>query len=465
MGLMLGRSFYNDAFGMSSSLLACEISNLSDPLEHSNDQNSWASTVEVAALSDIGMRRANNQDSYRVALAESPAQWQRQGHLLLVADGMGAHAAGELASKMAVDLIPHHLYKHHEMAPAESLARAFQEANADIYRRGHSSFEFHSMGTTCSGLALLPEGAVVAHVGDSRVYQLDGNTLYQLTFDHSLVWEMQAAGRVSEEAAKSGIIPKNVITRSLGPNSDVLVDLEGPYPIRNDNRFLLCSDGLSGQITDEEIAIILKLLSPSQAAQLFVDLSNLRGGPDNITAVVVRVASEDITTDNSEPMIPQTEANRKQFSKALGLVAGICLLVSVGLVTIGQVALAVVSGLLGLAAIAVGVFQLNTRRDPPEQPSTRYGMGPHRSYTARATESFFQYLAGTMKPLKEAAEEQEWSINWSEVNEKYAKASRMADEKDYAEAIRLQSEVIINLMNQIRNQRSEEKTSDSSVGL
>lgn len=410
------------------------------------------------------MRRANNQDSFRLLAAESREIWQRQGHFFLVADGMGAHAAGELASKMAVDLIPHHLYKLQEMAPAESLVRAFQNANSDIFRRGHSSFEFHSMGTTCSSLALLPEGAVVAHVGDSRVYQLDGDTLYQLTFDHSLVWEMQAAGRVSEEAARSGLIPKNVITRSLGPNSDVMIDLEGPFPIRLNNRFLLCSDGLSGQVTDEEIAIILKLLPPAKAVQFFVDLSNLRGGPDNITAVVVQVVSNDIVTGESESIAPQREPLRKPFSKALAIVAGICLVVAVGLAVIGQTALAVVTCALGVAAMLAGIFQRTSIPEPAEQDSTRYGMGPHRSYAARATQEFSEYLAGTMKPLREAAEEQEWKIDWSQINEKYAKALRLADEKDYAEAIRLQSEVVIELMNQIRHQRNDQ-ASDSEVGL
>ena len=184
----------------------------------------------------------------RVMLAESKTAWQRQGHFFAVADGMGAHAAGELASKLAVELIPHHYAKYREMAPPEALHRAINETNAEIFRRGQANIEFRSMGTTCSVLTLLPEGAVVAHVGDSRVYQLSGDQLYQLTFDHSLVWEMQAAGKVTDETARSGVIPKNVITRSLGPNASVQIDLEGPFPIRTGNRFLLCSDGLSGQI-------------------------------------------------------------------------------------------------------------------------------------------------------------------------------------------------------------------------
>src|SRR5690606_34723748 len=185
----------------------------------------WKDTVRHAVLTDIGMRRAINQDSMSVLLAESRPSWEKQGHLFIVADGMGAHAAGELASKLAVELIPHHYAKLREYPPAEALHKSIAEANAEIYRRGQANIEFRSMGTTCSVLDLLPEGAVVAHVGDSRVYQLHGDQLYQLTFDHSLVWEIQAAGEVTEETARSGVIPKNVITRSLGPNASVQIDL------------------------------------------------------------------------------------------------------------------------------------------------------------------------------------------------------------------------------------------------
>src|SRR6185503_15786006 len=131
----------------------------------------------------------------------------------------------------------------------------------------------------CSCLVLLPQGALVAHIGDSRVYRLRGQTLEQLTFDHSLVWEMAAAGQMTEHDVPS-YIPKNVITRSLGPHATVHVDLEGPYSAVPGDKFLLCSDGLSGPITDEEMGAILQCLEPADAAATFVDLANLRGGPD-----------------------------------------------------------------------------------------------------------------------------------------------------------------------------------------
>lgn len=261
------------------------------------------------------MRRAMNQDAMTVMLADSQATWQRLGHLFIVADGMGAHAAGELASKLAVELIPHHYLKLHDQAAAVSLHKSIAEANAEIHRRGQANIEFRNMGTTCSVLALLPEGAVVAHVGDSRVYQLRGDQFFQLTFDHSLVWEMQAAGEVTDETARSGIIPKNVITRSLGPNSIVQIDLEGPFPVRQGDRFLICSDGLSGQISDEELGALMRVLQPEQSVQLFVDLSNLRGGPDNITAIVVEASDPRLVTASQEAIVVHRAGRQQKEGK------------------------------------------------------------------------------------------------------------------------------------------------------
>ena len=140
---------------------------------------------------------------------------------------MGAHAAGELASQIATDNIPHAYHKRRDLPPCESIVAAVHDANGRINAKGQNSVDFHGMGTTCSCLLLLPDGAMAAHVGDSRVYRLRGHTIEQLTFDHSLVWEMAAAGQATEEDVPA-YVPKNVITRSLGPHPTVKVDLEGP---------------------------------------------------------------------------------------------------------------------------------------------------------------------------------------------------------------------------------------------
>ncbi len=396
--------------------------------------------------------------------AESKSSWERLGHFFVVADGMGAHAAGELASKLAAELIPHHYLKLRDMSPAESLHKSISEANAEIYRRGQANIEFRSMGTTCSVLSLLPEGAVVAHVGDSRVYQARGKQLFQLTFDHSLVWEMQAAGEVTDETARSGVIPKNVITRSLGPNANVQIDLEGPFPVQRGDRFLLCSDGLSGQITDEEIGVLLRTLSPADAAQVFVDLSNLRGGPDNITAIVVEVVDDRIATSTQGAIAVRRLGPRRSFSTALGVVTAVCFSAALILLLISLFPLALVASALGVLALVTGLAQVFWNAPETNSSATRYGNGPYRQYKATAYQPLFEHLAGTMKSLREASEERNWKIDWPKLDERFAQACARADAQDFATAVSIQSQVIIDLMEQIRKQRGG-NTGDSAVDL
>src|SRR5580704_4659378 len=259
----------------------------------------WLTFIEHAALSDVGLRRSNNQDSCAVVLASDQRNWRERGHLFLVADGMGAHAAGELASKLAAGGIPHTYHKLLDQVPPEALRQAIIESNAHIHGRGEANAEFHGMGTTTSVLVLLPQGAVVAHVGDSRVYRFRGGRLEQLTFDHSLVWEMMATGQLPAGDV-ANFIPKNIITRSLGPHVEVKVDLEGPFGLEAGDVFLLCSDGLTGQVKDEQIAAILGSMSPAEATRALVDLANLHGGPDNVTVIVARLAELPLSRPDDE---------------------------------------------------------------------------------------------------------------------------------------------------------------------
>ena len=179
--------------------------------------------LRYAAVSDVGMRRPENQDRYASVLA-SDEDLHKRGHLFIVADGMGAHAAGELASQQAVEEVIRHYHNSTEPTPPEALKEALRTANAEIHRRGSENTELYNMGTTCSVLTLLAEGALVAHVGDSRVYRYRNQRIQQLTFDHSLFWEMRAAGQIAKGDEGCGV-PRNVITRCLGPQADVKVDL------------------------------------------------------------------------------------------------------------------------------------------------------------------------------------------------------------------------------------------------
>ncbi len=219
--------------------------------------------------------------------AGDPEQWQQRGHLLVVADGMGAHAVGELASKMAADSIPHIYSKHAQDGPANALRRAFVEANLTIHNRGQAIPEFEGMGTTATALVLRPDGAWIGHVGDSRAYRVRDGKIEQLSFDHSLLWELARRQKKSPEQIEN--VPSNVIIRSLGPEALVQVDVEGPHPLHTGDVFVLCSDGLSGPVDDRQIGAVAQSLPASEAARLLVHLANLHGGPDNITAVVARV--------------------------------------------------------------------------------------------------------------------------------------------------------------------------------
>ena len=135
-------------------------------------ESHWQDHIAHIALTDVGMRRANNQDSYTVVLASDQEEWRVRGHFFMVADGMGAHAAGELASKIAVDGVPHLYRKYRDMSPPEAMQKAIVETNGEVYRRGQANSDFRAMGTTASALALLPQGALIGHIGDSRVYRV-----------------------------------------------------------------------------------------------------------------------------------------------------------------------------------------------------------------------------------------------------------------------------------------------------
>ncbi len=406
------------------------------------------------------MRRRNNQDSFAVVMAEDEAAWQKAGHLLIVADGMGAHAAGELASRMSVELIPHHYGKLLKGIPSEALQRSLIEANNEIFRRGQANPEFRSMGTTTCALAILPEGAVVAHVGDSRVYRLRGNQFEQLTFDHSLVWEMRASGEVSEEALRSNAIPKNVITRSLGPNGTVAVDLEGPFPLRVGDKFLICSDGLSGQLTDEEMGVLLQVVDIQSAVNAMVDLANLRGGPDNITVIVGEVRNEGLMKSGAA-MDTNPSAVKAQFPMAFGIATAIGMLSCVVLLLLGQFPVACLAAGAAAVAFATGWFKYQGQRIGNEV-NGHYGRGPYRKATCKPDAVFANNLGQVINELRDWVNENGWKINFERIDDE-AKAARVAEQsKNYGESIRRFVNVIAMTMEEVRKQQ-DGQANDSAI--
>lgn len=256
--------------------------------------------IEVGMATDLGRRRAVNQDNLVVQPCHTEEQWKSKGVLLMVADGMGGHKGGEKASELAVQLVPLTFSKNLQLGFDKALRRALLEANQEIHRRGKENAEFFNMGTTASVLLLNAEGGWIAHVGDSRIYRIRDGMVEQLSYDHSYVWEAARIHNVTiEEIAKHGIL-SNKITRCLGPEPEVLVDLEGPHKLLPGDTFLICSDGLSNKIGDGELGLICRHLPPQEACSFLVNLANKRGGPDNITVVIARIPGEAPTT--SAPM-------------------------------------------------------------------------------------------------------------------------------------------------------------------
>lgn len=413
--------------------------------------------MQHAALTDVGMRRSNNQDSHTVVLASDADGWFSRGHLFMVADGMGAHAAGELASKLAVDGVPHLYLKHPELSPPESLEKAIIDTNAEVHRRGEANEEFHAMGTTCSALVLLPQGAIAGHIGDSRIYRRRGEYLQQLTFDHSIVWEMRAAGQIPAGGDVPSMIPKNVITRSLGPHAEVQVDLEGPFPIELGDTFLLCSDGLTGKVEDHEIGPILAELPPDEAAQVLCDLANLRGGPDNITVIVVRVTGPQITTNlQAEPLtVGASRTEKKGAHPAVWIVTGVCLLAALGMAVMGSAIPALMAGLGGVVALAVGLLQqfgASDRGGVQLIGERRLGKGPHTATHCPVNAEFVAQLAGTVEELRDAIE-QRTTLQLDEVEPLRQAALAEAQAKNLRQALRHNTQAIQWMMGQLRTLR------------
>lgn len=431
----------------------------------------WNQCLEYAAMSDVGMRRANNQDSYNVALAGDAEEWYRRGHIFLVADGMGAHAAGELASKLAVDTVPHLYQKYKDQSPPEALQKAITEANSEIHRRGQANAEFHNMGTTCEALVLLPQGALLSHVGDSRIYRLRGDKLHQLTFDHSLLWEMRASGQLGEDSDLAAAIPKNVITRSLGPNPKVKVDIEGPYPLAVGDTFLICSDGLTGKVNDEELGPILANMSPGEAGQVLIDLANLRGGPDNITVVIAKITGPQMATGvaRAEPLtVGNTEEQTSTIHPALWLVIGVCFLAALILIVLSQPIPAFVAAIAGAVAAVIAVLQKSGtfgKAGVALSGRHRLGRGPYVEVSCDADESVVDNLANLTNELRDAADTDHWPEGAGDFDGLCGKAAAAAEKSDFATAVRLYCQAISCMMRLLRERRREKRASDSSVDL
>lgn len=239
--------------------------------------------MEVTAQSHTGMLRDHNEDSFLVD--------QKSG-LCMVADGMGGHLAGEVASKLCVDTIQIRLAESMQALDSsiEEMAQAVREAiemaNREIRMNAKSSAERANMGTTVALMLPWRDSAIVAHVGDSRVYRLREGHLTSLTRDHSLLQEQVGAGFISNEEARLSH-NRNLVTRALGVEDQVEPEMR-VVDVCEGDIFLLCSDGLNTMVADGDIELVLSRLevNPALAAKVLVNLANDNGGQDNVTVAL-----------------------------------------------------------------------------------------------------------------------------------------------------------------------------------
>ena len=427
----------------------------------------WEQRVRYAALTDIGFRRQNNQDSCAVALCSTEEEWEQSGHLFVVADGMGGHAVGELASKIAVDTVPHMFAKLRDRLPIEALRIAVEAANEAINERGTKNLEFLRMGTTCSTLVLCPQGAVIGHVGDSRVYRIRKRQIDQLTFDHSLVWEMIHSRQVHPRDAER-LCPRNVITRSLGPEPQVNVDMEGPHPVLPGDIFLLCSDGLSGLLSDSEIGMIAGTLSPEDACRLLVNLANLRGGPDNITVIIVQTGELPEGVDlvyELPPPPPRIEGLSWGGFGLMCLFAGL-FLVGLYFFLIDSERRLQGGAILAAAALSGIAFwtwhrSLSSNRPSPNQthrdPNSTTIWRPYRTASAMITDEFIEQLTRMEADLHRAALDDRWPVDWKQYEEHFSRAREAVDKRVFGRALVVYGKMFDMLMAAIQQQRKLQK--------
>ena len=243
---------------------------------------------ETAARSAIGLVRQGNEDSGFV----SP-------QLIAVADGMGGHAAGEVASRIAVEVLQ-------ALAPTlvstdldedsveDLLMHSLHSIDSEISAVTDEEIEKRGMGTTLTALLIRGKNISLLHVGDSRCYRLRGNTLEQLSNDHTVIQELLDQGAISvAEAAEHP--QRSMLTQALRGDGDVTPVLQ-MYEVKMGDRYLLCSDGLSGVLTDKEIKIGLKKTDKDEAVKFLVDATYVNGAPDNVTVLIADISDEAKTT-------------------------------------------------------------------------------------------------------------------------------------------------------------------------
>jgi serine/threonine protein phosphatase PrpC len=232
------------------------------------------------AKSDIGRKRSSNEDCYFAS---------DEIGLFMVADGMGGHKGGDRASRLAIDSAAREFIREFDQGTevGEALGRALARAAMEVFDASRANIDLRGMGTTLSSLAIKDGRAHISHIGDTRIYCIRDDLIHQLTSDHSLVNEQVQAGIMSPDEARASSL-RNIITRAIGHTKTVIAD-HFSLPVKENDIFLLCTDGLNNMLIDSEIVKLINSLKPHQAINKMIENSNDKGGDDNITAILVQV--------------------------------------------------------------------------------------------------------------------------------------------------------------------------------
>jgi serine/threonine protein phosphatase PrpC len=246
--------------------------------------------VELANLTDVGIQREKNEDYFIYLEPEDDGEFARKGRLLLVADGMGGHAGGELASGIAAAALRDAFLHSDAEDPQTVLVEGFSRAQREIVARSRETGELRGMGTTCTAVILRDGELSFGHIGDSRLYLLRDGVLTQLTEDHTLVQQLVKDGSLSRDEAEA-FEQKNVLTAALGMRPDTAAAdfSRAPIALEAGDTLMISSDGLHSLVDDREIAKMAGRMRPYEACRALRNLAIKRGGPDNITVQILRV--------------------------------------------------------------------------------------------------------------------------------------------------------------------------------
>jgi len=244
----------------------------------------------MAALTDVGCQRSNNEDSFIYWEPVSDKDFSRKGRLAVIADGMGGYEGGQEASRLAVETV-RHSYENSAEGTQLALVAGLIAAHQTIQRYAAEHLEFQGMGTTCTAMAIIDHQLYFAHIGDSRLYVVRKDSVTRLTRDHSYVGRLVESGIVRSEDAESHP-QRHILTAALGSGRELMPDApEQPVPLRRGEALVLCTDGLWSVVSEQEIAKIVRSNSPEDSCRSLVNLALERGGPDNVTVLVLYISA------------------------------------------------------------------------------------------------------------------------------------------------------------------------------